>query len=201
MNLFHHERVEQYFGELMEYLRVEIDGLNISNVDIEKKAHELAEKYEIEVPSINKNGITSILNLEDSNEHVYQEHPNAMYGRPDVVATATFTVPITGTERYFGLLPSTFSQKTYPALISRGELKFKVRTGYVRLELPDQWKEHIRRTSQDIVEFIEVSLRNLAADFQKYNSNLLPQITEVLNRKKQEWERKQQLDKDINPFN
>lgn len=38
MELFHQERVEQYFEELMEHLIVEIDTLKISNVDIEKKS-------------------------------------------------------------------------------------------------------------------------------------------------------------------
>lgn len=78
---------------------------------MKKKAHELAEKYKIEIPSINNAGITSVLNLENSNGHVYQEHPNFMYGRPDVVATATFTLPFTGVERCFGLLPSTFLKR------------------------------------------------------------------------------------------
>lgn len=200
MNLFHQQRVEQYFAELREYLRVEIDTIKIANIDIEQKARELADKYEIEAPSINKAGITSVLNLEDSNGHIYQEHPNAMYGRPDVVATATFTVPITGTERYFGLLPSTFSQKTYPAFISGGELKFKVLTRYVRLELPDEWKEHIRRTSLDVVGFIETSLQNLAADFEKFNSRLFPDIMAALEVKKNEWIKQQGINKEINPF-
>lgn len=201
MNLFRQKRVEQLFAETYERLRVEINNISIPDVeDLNDKARQLTEKYKVEIPSIHKEGITSSLNLEDSDEHIYQENAYASYPRKDVVATATFTVPITGNEDFFGLLPTMYSQNSFLALVSGESLKFKIRTGYVRLELSEEWKEFIKKTSINAVEFIETNLKNLATDFDKFNIGLFPEILQALEERKKDWIKKKEIDRDINPF-
>lgn len=201
MNLFHQKRVEQLFAEIYERLRVEINNIDIANVeDLNDKSRQLAEKYKVDIPSIHKDGITSSLNLEDMDEHVYQENAYASYPRKDVVATATFTVPITGDGDFFGLVPTTYTQNSFSALISGESLKFKIRTGYVRMELSEDWKEFIKRTSINAVEQIETNLKNLATDFDKFNTGLFPQILQALEERKKDCIKKKEIERDINPF-
>jgi len=199
--LFHHQKVEQFFADKYERLSIEIEKIDIANIeDINQRANQIADKYKIAVPTINKGGITSVLNLEDLNGHVYQENPYASYPKPDIVATATVTVPITGNEDCFGLIPQVYSQNTIPALVSKGSLKFKIRTSYVRLDLTDTWKDFIRNKSVEAVEFIETNLKNLAIDFDKFNTRLLSDIVQALEERQNDWNKRNEINKEINPF-
>lgn len=197
--LFREKPVKNYLQDKINHLKNSIGNLSLQSVN-NRQFIDLEKNFLVDFPVIDTSKLKVTLNLEDPYGRIYNENLNAEYGRPDVFAIATCEIPFTGDAEIFDLFPQLYTSRDYLAEVSLNTIKFKVNSGYVRKDLPDEKKEFVRKCIIEVVQYIEDNLKNLKVPIQNYNDSLSGRIDEFIETKRMAADRGKKINDDLNPF-
>jgi hypothetical protein len=180
------------------------DSLKVADyklLNVEELVPNLISQHPILIPNLGDDKtIKASINLEDLKGKVYEPNPNAFYGDNQVTSVATFQIPFTGNKDFFYVIPTDRVEVGQPATVNNNFLEVKIRTDYVRLELPEKWQSFVKNTIVEVKKNIESNLKSLENDSINLAQKLDHNSREYLKEKQTERTAREIRDEQINPF-
>lgn len=200
MRLFYSKTFQSFAEELYQRAIAEIDRYNVRTSPVNVQVKDIMERFYISnIPTLTDGGRSSLA-LEDEQEREYQENINANYGNINVYATGKYVIDYNGNSDFFEVMPTNFQEVGANASIGRKFLSFKIRTQYVRLDLPENWVQFLKRNALEVREKIQSNLNGLEADLQNLRPEFEAKITAYIENKILKLQKHEEINKNINPF-
>jgi hypothetical protein len=200
MNLFNKDSINEYSNAIYREIISEIERYSVPNKEAKTIAKDLLEKFfKISVPILNEDFQTELV-LENSNGQKFEPEMNADYGHHhDVYATGIYSCTYKGDDALFDVKP-TNGIVVNNASVHRGKLTFKIRTSYVRLELPQSIEDSLRRNAIEAKNNILNNLELLKSEFAEIYSHIENTLTGYIDNKKNKNLEEKKRNQRINPF-
>ena len=200
MRLFYEQSFESFAQQLYQQAVAEIGRYNVRTSPVNTQVEVIMQKnFNTAIPTLVDGG-KSTLALEDDQGKEYEEDINANYNNHSVYATGNYTINYNGDSYFFNIQPTNFQEVGANASVGRRALSFKIRTGYVRLELTQEWKDFLRRNAVEVRERIQANLKGLEEDLQNLRPIFEAKVTAYIESRIKYFEDIEKMNNDINPF-
>ncbi len=203
MKLFNELEFEAFMQIAINKAIEKVNESDILHSDLKYEGEKIIKSLTFTVPKIERDKITSSLEMEDKNGIAYADnHVNLKNN--DVFATATYRAPFVGNEEIFKIKPLDYQQNVYQNTefdIEKDYLKFKIRTDCNSLDVSEEWKENLIRSSSEIINFIETNLQQLTFDFTEFKNEMIGPVIHSLKKHKEDLLTARTVAKEVNSFN
>lgn len=201
MKLFNEFKFEEFAQTAVKQAISKVNNVDILNADLRNEAQKIIDSLTFTVPVLNKTEITSSLALEDASGKTHSQDKIAIEN-DDISVTATYTVPFSGNSEIFRIIPEN-NQYTYDYSfeLKKDSLSFKLRTDSKDVNLSEEWKAELVKSSYELITSIEITLLQLEPYFKEFKNDMIGPVIHSLKSKKEELLEASAVAKDINIFN
>jgi len=200
MRLFYKKNVSSIEDDVVKKISNELTQWRISQGEIDARLASIMQVYfNYNVPGLEE-GSFGKLTLEDENGKEYSENLNAEYPTHSVYATGNYGLQFSGDKNLFDVKPNSNKELEVSVEIQANFLTFKIRTGYVRLSLTEEWKQFLRDKALQVKQDIEHNLKELKADLNIIRGNVERRVKDLIEKNIQIAKDEEQRNQEITPF-
>lgn len=198
MNLFNEFEFETFTQVAINHTIEKINESDILNADLKDMADKIIDSLTFTVPVLEKHKITSAITMDDTQKYADN---NIDLNNNNVFATATYTVPFIGNPEIFKVKPLVYQNIEQQFTLEHNNLKFKLHTDSKDVDISEEWKLNLIKSSSEIINSIENNLFNLAVIFKEFKNEMIGPVITSLKKRCEELAKAKLIANEINIYN